>query len=293
MRQLISCALKLTRNSLVNAPNVELVVKRVKPSDFDDTQNKCRCHAECAHREDDNAKQVEDEAGADESAVDNQVTFTIPAPWLTAVSSYFEEKLNDKWIDGYDHTIEINDTDPELFAISVEWLFGRKLLHPEGVSYVEKVGQQLKASTACAQTLEALFSAYYELLLIYGLAVKYGIPMLRRDALDTLLEIINRSRIPPPPGMVRWSYEWFPTIVVPLHKAMVNSYPRFGASHRVKKCAGINIPEDFFVGIAVEMQRFPGCKPPYNPCDYHEHNEDAVEAAMKVLEEKEKAGSNL
>lgn len=233
----------------------------------------------------DDAKEDEDDT---DLAVDNELIFTFPVLWLTVVSPNFEAELTGEWIDGQDYTIEWRSTHPEIIAIFVEWLCGRRLLHPDGISYVEKIGQHLNDSTDYARTLEALKTAYYQLLQLYSLAVGYNAPMLRQDALGTLMEIINISKIPPLPDMVHWSYSQFGTTIMPLHKAMVYSYSRLGAfGASLKACAGRNIPEEFFLGVAIEMQRSPGGQYSYNPCDYHEYDGDVVEALMKTKGEAE------
>jgi hypothetical protein len=189
-------------------------------------------------------------------------TFSVPASWVSTVSSRFEDAFRDMMREGDDGEMELSDVDILTFEVFDRWLSGCILIHESGRSYADVASDGNQGTTL----------AYKTLLDVYIFSVKYNIPQLRRDVVNAFMQVIPKAGGVPDVDIVSRAYEVLAEDD-PLIKLLVNAYVRHFIFQTSKMELIKRFPKQFLVEVLclIDTEEGDAENPLDHPCDYHEH----------------------
>lgn len=215
--------------------------------------------------------------------IGEEETFSLHREYLVTVSKYFKNMFKGSFREKKDKNVSLDDVDPMVFKIFIEWLHGRKVLDIEGNEYKGDIYD-------CDCDVEE--DSFGRLIHLYIFSDQYDIPQLRRDALDAFINFSYACPHLCPPNLIGHVYENLPS-KSPMLRFLVDEYVCFWSGELSEGSA--DLPAPFLLEVArtfcvytrkthkthkgIEIFSDP-CRRSLDPygrlCDYHEHGQIEV-----------------
>ena len=202
----------------------------------------------------------------------NGELYPIHESFLTAVSPYFKDVLQQPSEDSSDRCLDVEDIAPVAIVIFCEWLYSRALRRPNGQAYFCQWTGSGRLADENALAMDAQVKE--ELIEVYIFADRYDIPQLRRDVLNAFMRtVIGNSASFPGPGQIKHAYDHLASST-PLVRFLIDTFSyAWNGLGLGGECR--DYPPEFILAVLSKILRAPAQKPTRNPllhpCDYHEH----------------------
>ncbi|KAF2872412.1 hypothetical protein BDV95DRAFT_606028 [Massariosphaeria phaeospora] len=194
--------------------------------------------------------------------------------FLIHYSEYFRKALSGSWKEAEDGVITLEDVEPAVFNMFVDWLYTQKL--PAGI-------EAWYQSSDTPEDVDDMVGMEVLRIKLYVFADRFIVPILR-TTLNRLIVADTTCRLAPFPDVTSYAFENLPTedpilaFFVDTNALFCDTYGMEEAEHDLAKH-----PRLFLVRTIRKMTTMRSFDPPAcNQCDYHEHQtEDEKEACAK------------
>ncbi|QDS67541.1 hypothetical protein FKW77_002560 [Venturia effusa] len=211
-------------------------------------------------------------------------TWILIEQYLATVSPWFEAALKKEWMARKSkRCLELDDVDPGVFSIFVEWLHGRKLLDKDGIPLDLEKSPYIRglfdgpAQEAWTMKMRVTVD---QLVCIYQFADEYDIPQLRRDTTDRLsrLSQVCFPYFIPWPGSVSKAFANLPAnspMLQLLADILAQNWSESDLSEESLEESGYIQAPKMLLFKVLENRVINRMTPVKRllPCDYHEHKD--------------------